>query len=197
MKKLIVFLVIIFISVGVGFSWTFMENYIEKSMHPIKYSEFVEQYSDEYGVPEEIIYAVIKCESSFKADAKSSGGAVGLMQMMPATFEDLCRRLGEEYNESLLYDPKVSIKYGTYYLSYLYSRYGVWETVYAAYNAGYGRVDGWLDNPEIGIDGRLHSIPFKETREYVERVSEARKVYSKLLTQTEEKEQIKENKAEA
>lgn len=181
MKKIIVFIVIILISIGVGFSWSFMENYMEKVMHPIKHSEYVEKYSEEYGVPEEVIYAVIKCESSFETDAKSSGGALGLMQMMPATFEDLCGRLGEEYNEDLLYSPEVSIKYGTYYLGYLYSRYGVWETVFAAYNAGYGRVDGWLDDPTIAKDGRLHNIPFEETRNYVERVSDARKVYSKLI----------------
>ncbi len=195
MKKVIVFIIIILVSVGVGFSWSFMEDYIEKVTHPMKYSEYVSQYSEEYGVPEEIIYAVIKCESSFETDAKSSGGAVGLMQMLPATFEDLCRRLGEEYNESLLYDPKISIKYGTYYLSYLYSRYGVWETVYAAYNAGYGRVDGWLDDPEIGVDGRLYNIPFKETRNYVERVSQARTVYSKLIA--EDKEEAAESAKEA
>lgn len=187
MKRIIVFFLIIVVSVGMGFSWTFIEDTVEKAMHPIKYEEHVERFSDEYGVPEEIIYAVIKCESSFKADAISSGGAVGLMQMMPATFEDLCRRKGEEYNESLLYDPKVSIEYGTYYLSYLYSRYGVWETVYAAYNAGYGRVDGWLEDPEIGVDGRLNNIPYKETREYVEKVADARKVYSKLIKQAKDK----------
>ncbi len=191
MKKVIVFIVIVIISVGVGFSWSFMEEYIEKIMHPIKHSEHVEKYSEEYCVPEEIIYAVIKCESSFETDAKSSEGALGLMQMMPATFEDLCRRLGEEYNEDLLYSPEISIKYGTYYLSYLYSRYGVWETVFAAYNAGYGRVDGWLDNPDIGMDGRLHNIPFEETKKYVERVSDARKVYSKLLAEAQTKEQKK------
>jgi len=190
-KKVIVFIVIIVISVVVGLSWSFMEGYIEKLMHPVKFSEHVEKYSDEYGVPEEIIYAVIKCESSFESDAKSSGGALGLMQMMPATFEDLCRRLGEDYNSELLYSPETSIKYGTYYLSYLYSRYGVWETVFAAYNAGYGRVDGWLDDPSIAKDGRLYNIPYEETRNYVERVSGARKVYSKLLTQEKEKQENK------
>ena len=186
MKKTIIFVAIILISLCVGFGWTFMENYISEVTHPMKYSEQVEKYSDKYGVPEEIIYSVIKCESSFKADAKSKDGAIGLMQIMPATFEDLCRRMGEQYNESLLYDPEVNIRYGTFYLSYLYSRYGVWETVFAAYNAGYGRVDGWLDNPEIATDGRLENIPFEETRNYVERVSDARKVYSRLVKKNNE-----------
>lgn len=185
-KKTIIFVAIILISLCVGFGWTYMENYISEVTHPMKYSEQVEKYSDTYGVPEEIIYSVIKCESSFKADAKSKDGAIGLMQIMPATFEDLCRRMGEQYNESLLYDPEVNIKYGTFYLSYLYSRYGVWETVFAAYNAGYGRVDGWLDNPDISTDGRLENIPFEETKNYVERVSDARKVYSGLIAKNNE-----------
>lgn len=185
MKKIIVITVIILLSVCVGMSWSLMEGYVAKITHPVQYSEYVEKYSDEYGVPEDVIYAVIKCESSFKADAVSNSGAVGLMQMLPATFEDLSRRLGEEYNESLLYAPEISIKYGTYYLSYLYSRYGVWETVFAAYNAGYGRVDKWLADPEIATDGRLYSIPFEETRKYVERVSDARRVYSELISEND------------
>lgn len=180
MKKFIVFITILAISVGVGFSWTYMEEFITEKLHPMKYVEYVEEYSELYGVPKEIIYAVIKCESSFEADAKSSKGAIGLMQIMPATFEDLCRRTGEEYNESLLYDPSVNIKYGTYYLSRLYSKFGIWETVYAAYNAGPGRVDDWLSNATYATDGRLHNIPIEETAGYVEKVSEARNVYAKL-----------------
>ena len=187
MKKAIIIVAIIVISLTVGFSWSFMENYIKEVTHPMKYDEYVEKYSEMYGVPEDVVYAVIKCESSFEADAKSGEGAIGLMQIMPATFEDLCGRTGEEYNESFLYDPKVNIKYGTYYLSYLYSRYGVWETVYAAYNAGYGRVDSWLKDPEVGVDGKLHNIPFEETRKYVQRVSDARKVYTELVERKSKK----------
>ena len=175
---------IIIITVGVGVSWTFMEKTVEKILHPIEYVYYLDRFSEEYGVPKEIIYAIIKCESSFKADAKSAQGAVGLMQMMPETFEDLSRRLGREYNESMLYDPKVSIEFGTYYLGYLYSRYGVWENVYAAYNAGYGRVDKWLEDPDISTDGRLVNIPYEETRKYVEKVSDARRTYSKLLEES-------------
>lgn len=181
MRKLIAIVVILAVSVGAGFGWTGVEDWITGITHPVKYSEYVEKYSGEYAVPAEIIYAVIKCESSFEADAKSAKGAIGLMQIMPSTFEDLCRRTGEEYNESLLYDPAINIRYGTFYLSYLYSRYGVWENVFAAYNAGYGRVDGWLKNPEISTDGRLTNIPFEETKEYVKRVSDAREVYSEII----------------
>ena len=187
MKKFLVFVIIIAISVGVGLGWTSIQNFVTELTHPMKYSQYVEKYSEEYSVPQEIIYAVIKCESSYEADVISSSGAVGLMQIMPSTFEDLCRRMGEEYNENLLYSPEVNIKYGTFYLSYLHSRYGVWETVFAAYNAGYGKVDSWLKDESASKDGRLIEIPYEETREYVKRVSDARDVYAKLISASEEK----------
>ena len=148
---------------------------------------FAEKYSEKYAVPKEIVYAVINCESSYEADAKSSSGAVGLMQVMPSTFEEICRDLGEEYNASSLYDPEVNIKSGVYYLSKLYRRYGVWETVFAAYNAGYGKVDKWLADDSISEDGRLVNIPYKETADYVERVTDAKRVYSELLEKNNQK----------
>ncbi len=181
MKKAIAFIVIIALSVGIGFSWTKMEDFLTRRFHPIKYYEYVEKYSEQYGVPEEIILAVIKSESSFVADAVSPKGAVGLMQILPSTYEWLCTKTGDEPNVSTLYDPDVNIKYGTYYLGYLYGKFGVWETAYAAYNAGDARVKGWLEDPRYGLDGRLIEIPFEETANYVERVSDNAKTYSELL----------------
>ncbi len=181
MKKVITCVIILLISVGIGFCWTVMEDYITEKLHPIKYTEYVEKYSEEYGVPREVILAVIKCESSFTADAVSYRGAVGLMQIMPSTYEWLCTKTGEEPNTSLLYDPDINIKYGTYYLSYLYSRFGVWETAYAAYNAGDNRVKGWLEDERYGLDGRLIDIPIEETKNYVKKVSDNAKTYSELL----------------
>jgi len=182
-KKTIIFISIIIVSVAVGFGWSFMENYITKFTHPMpdEYRDTIKKYSEEYGVPEDVIYAVIKCESSFRADAKSASGAIGLMQIMPDTFRELCGKKGEEYNESFLYDPDINIKYGTIYLSDLFRMYNVWETVYAAYNAGYGRVNKWMDDQELCRDGRLTTIPFEETEKYVERVVKAREVYSDLI----------------
>lgn len=172
-------------SIGIGIGWTMMERYVTEKTHPIKYEEYVTRYSEEYGVPREVIYAVMSSESSFTADAVSYKGAVGLMQIMPSTYEWLCTKTGDEPNPSLLYDPDINIKYGTYFLSYLYSRFGVWETVYAAYNAGEGRVKGWLEDERYAKDGRLAEIPFEETRNYVKRVSERAKVYGELLKDRE------------
>ncbi len=186
MKKIITIVAILAISLFIGFSWSKIEDYITVKFYPVKYYDIVEKYSQEYSVPPEIILGVMRAESSFVADAVSYKGAVGLMQLMPSTYEWLCTKTGDTANESFLYDPNVNIKYGTYYLSYLYSRFGVWETVYAAYNAGDNRVRGWLENEEYGLDGRLINIPFEETAAYVEKVTKNVKIYKELLDKEKE-----------
>ena len=185
-KTWIVFLLIFFLLAGIcvilEISFDVEEN-IEKDLYSIEYSEYVQKYSDEYGVDCDIIFAVIKCESNFKPDAKSSAGAMGLMQMVPSTFKDMQKRLGEDLDDNDHFDPETSIKYGTYYLKYLYNYFGDWELVFAAYNAGMGNVSKWLKNDEYSTDGKLVNIPFPETERYVKKVKAAREEYIKLLTE--------------
>jgi len=154
---------------------------LEYKAHPLEFSETVSKYSEKFGVPEIIVYSVIKTESNFQSNAVSSAGAVGLMQIMPTTCEWIAGKLGENYEFALMYDPDTNIRYGTYLISFLKLRYGNWDTVFAAYNAGLGRVDGWLENEEYSSgNGVLHTIPFKETREYIEKINDARAVYKRL-----------------
>lgn len=160
-----------------------IKKQIEYSSHPQKYSEYVSKYSKEFGVPEPLCYAVIKCESGFDPRARSHSNALGLMQMKPSTFADLSSRLGEEHDESMLFDPETSIKYGIFYLSMLYDRFGVWETAVAAYNAGQGRVAGWIEEGKVTHDGYLTEIPIEETATYVKRVNKATEIYKKLYYQ--------------
>ncbi len=157
----------------------FTDKLIIQETHPLMYTSIVEKYSHEYNVPAYVISAVIEVESGHKKDVVSSKGAIGLMQITPETFEWLCNYtdVGGEYDENKLYDPETNIKYGTYFLSYLYEKYGVWETAHAAYNAGISRINGWLKDENISKDGRLVKIPIKETREYVEKIIMAKKVY--------------------
>ena len=120
-------------------------------------------------------------ESGFDSGAKSEAGALGLMQIMPDTFDWLVSLTQDGYETGMLYDPETNIKYGTYYLSYLYLKYSDWETAFAAYNAGPADVDGWLENPEYcDENGGLEKIPIDETAKYVKKVSSASKVYQKL-----------------
>lgn len=148
--------------------------------HPVLYQEYIELYSEEYGVPEEIICSVINTESSFDSTAESHAGAVGLMQITKETFWWLLSRSGESLSDEMLFDPQVNIRYGTYFLSLLYEEFGSWDTVFAAYNAGRSRVTGWLGDPDVSENGKLINIPIEETREYVKRVNNGIEIYREI-----------------
>ena len=169
-----VILVILVLSVVCGLLYQTIWDAIDRFRYPQGYSEYVTQYAAEFGVPEYVVYAVIRVESNYKSNAVSSAGAVGLMQMTPDTFQWVSMLMKQTADPGMLYDPETNIRYGTYLLSYLYARYNRWDTVFAAYNAGMTRVDGWLtDEAYTDGDGRLTRIPFKETAKYVERVNDA------------------------
>lgn len=178
---LVIFLIAV-LAVGLGFLADFLITCLEKSAYPQEYAEYVEVYAERYGVPEELVFAVIRTESDFDSGAVSGAGAVGLMQIMPSTFEWLTDEILFDHLESgMLYDPETNVRYGTYYLSYLYDRYGDWDLALAAYNGGLGNVDKWLaDERYADGEGSLKRIPFKETRQFVKRVNRARAKYEKL-----------------
>ena len=149
-----------------------------------KYTDQVERYSAEFGVEESLVYAVIRTESGFRPEVESAAGAVGLMQLMPSTFDWLQTSLDGEviYTADRLSDPDINIRYGTYFISYLIQRYGDLDTACAAYNAGVASVDSWLSDPNYSPDGvTLSEIPYKETERYVEKVKSAKAIYDKLL----------------
>ena len=180
--KGLVIAVIVLISIGLGFFADFIVTCCEKSAYPRGYSEYVTIYAEKYGVPETLVYAVIRTESDFESGAVSGAGAVGLMQLMPSTFKWLTDDMLFEHLESgMLYDPETNIRYGTYCLSYLYDRYGRWDLAIAAYNGGLGNVDEWLEDDRYADgEGGLKRIPFKETRQFVSRVTEAWEMYERL-----------------
>jgi len=170
------------LAIGLGFLADFAITCFEKRAYPQKYADYVETYAQQYGVPESLVYAVIHTESGFDSGAVSPVGAVGLMQLMPDTFEWLTDEILFDHLESgMLYDPETNIKYGTYLLSRFYDRYGDWDLTLAAYNGGVGNVDKWLEDPAYSDgEGGLKKIPFKETRNFVKKVSDAKKTYERL-----------------
>ncbi len=187
-KRTLIIVIIIAIAIAAGFCVDAVWSLLEKKTHPNDYSDIVEKYASKYDIPPEVVFAVIKTESDFDPNATSSAGAMGLMQMMPKTFEWLT---GEEHlNENLLtsklLDPEISIRYGTYYLSYLRNRFFAtkevdWNIIFAAYNGGEGNVSKWLSDPEcIDENGKLVNIPFQETRSYVSKVNKALDTYKEL-----------------
>ena len=157
-----------------------------KLQYPLDYYEYVEKYSEEYDVPKSLIFAVIRSESSFDSTALSYAGAHGLMQITSETFDWLQYRRDAtgDYVTSDLYIPEVNIDYGTYFLSYLLDKYESEATAIAAYNAGVGAVDGWLQDKDISNDGvTLDNIPYPETANYVKKVISAKEVYSGLCAE--------------
>ena len=187
-KRFIAILLIFCISIGLGFAINEIWNFFEKKAHPRSYSEIIASASLEFDVPQYIIYATIKVESDFDPNALSTADARGLMQMLPSTFEWLTgdEHLGEHIKTSKLYSPEVSIRYGTYYLSYLYKKFDYdWNNAFAAYNAGEGNVSKWLNNPEYSDkNGNLTNIPFEETEKYLKKINNEIETYKKLYPDT-------------
>jgi soluble lytic murein transglycosylase len=130
-----------------------------------------------------LVMAVIMAESSFREGAVSRAGAQGLMQLMPATATELAAQLGVNIENVDIFDPLINISLGTQYLAQLIALFdGEIDTALAAYNAGRGNVANWLADYNHSADGRtLHSIPFRETENYLTRVNFNKRVYRVLL----------------
>lgn len=116
--------------------------------------------------------AVIRQESNFRSDAVSRVGARGLMQLMPETVDDIALRRGAQTPGDRIFEPRINLDYGCWYMRYLLDRFdGETATAIAAYNAGPGIVAQWLEDTAYSADGRtLKTIPYNETAHYVERV---------------------------
>lgn len=153
-------------------------------IYPQKYAALVEENAAAFSVDKDLIYAVIRTESGFRPEVESHAGAIGLMQLMPSTFDWLQEKLDGEviYTVNRLTEPEINVRYGTYYLSVLLEKYdGSTATAAAAYNAGTSNVDGWLADSACSSDGRtLTKIPYKETESYVKKVEHAMDMYKKI-----------------
>lgn len=148
---------------------------------PLQYEGIIDKYSKVFGVDNHLIYAVIHTESRFDPEVISPAGAVGLMQVTEETADFIAKKLDiTDFKVEDLKDPEMNIKMGTYYLSYLQTLFTKEETVLAAYNAGPNRVKTWLLDPAYANGGALTNIPFKETKDYVDRVSLREKIYKIL-----------------
>ena len=182
--RIISAILVFFLSIGLAISPEPVINSIKEDTYPTEYREYVSLYANKYGIPEYIIFAVIKVESDFDPNAVSGAGAMGLMQMMPKTFNWLTgdEHLGEYLPVDALYDPEVSIRYGTYYLLYLLRKFDYnRDAAIAAYNGGEGNVASWLRDARYA-DGKgvLKYIPIKETRVYLIKVNLASCAYENL-----------------
>ncbi len=180
-KRRFVIGVVLLAVLMVGLIYEAAQFAIRKASYPRDFSEYVAASAEEFDIPEAVIYATIKTESDFDDDAVSVAGAVGLMQLMPATYRWISDdMLGEHLDDVMISDPATNIRYGSYMLSWLYGIYGNWDNAFAAYNAGVGNVNSWLKDPRYSFAGHLTNIPFEETRNYVRRQQKNVRTYEKL-----------------
>ena len=152
--------------------------------YPMRMVDEIREYADEYDLDPARVAAVIYCESSFRTEAVSEVGARGLMQIMPTTGEWLATKFPDiEYTSpEQLFDPDTNMKFGCWYLNYLDGRFsGDLAMATAAYHAGQGTVDKWLENAEYSTDGAtLIGMPAGATATYVNRVVAAYEGYKVL-----------------
>ena len=176
-------LIILIVSLTFGGVFELFCLGVERISHPRDYRETVERYAAEYGVPEAVIYAMLKEQSDFDSTKQGKNGEIGLMQLTPALYVKLATEVHDAgMNAAALYDPDTNIRYGTMYLSKLYTKYGMWSTVYAAWYTGEERVDAWLTDPDY-IDpdfGTLQTVPDKKIAKAVKKAAKAQAIYEKL-----------------
>ena len=180
MKKIVtIILIILVIMLCINFGK--VKEFTLKKIYKIDYSEYVEKYSKEYNVDKYLIYATIKAESNFNQYAKSSQGALGLMQLMEATATEIAPKIGINVTEERIYDAEININLGTKLLSNLLQKYENTGLALAAYNAGSGNVDNWINKGTIKKDGSdLENIPFQETNNYVRKILRDYDIYVDL-----------------
>lgn len=159
----------------------FLSDVAQRRTYRLLYPDIVTEMAAEYGVDPYLAAAVIHCESSNNKDAVSPVGAVGLMQIMPDTGAWIAEKLEmDDFTEERLFEPEVNVRMGCWYIDYLTDRFhGNMTLVLAAYNAGPGNVQKWLEDERISENGTLTEIPFPETERYIEKVQRA---YEKYLT---------------
>ena len=143
-----------------------------KQRYPLAYEHVIVGHARNYDLDPALIAAVIYRESKFDRDARSSSGALGLMQLLPSTAKGIAEHTGgAEFVVEDLYNPEINVRYGSFYLRRLLRKYDDERLALAAYNAGQRHVDEW-----VAADG---SIRFPETRQYVDEVLELRDVYAR------------------
>lgn len=149
-------------------------------LFPIPYAEIVEEAAAEHGIDSLLVVAIMRTESHFDTGAVSPRGARGLMQLMPETARWAAEQMPlPGYRPELIDEPKVNITVASWYIRFLLDLFEQRTVVaVAAYNAGPGTVQGWLDKSVWqGTLSTAEQIPFAETRAYVRKVAEAYRMY--------------------
>lgn len=150
---------------------------------PLAFKDSLTTTAQQQGIDPALAFAITRQESLFIKDARSPAGALGLMQVLPSTAQEISQQNGWSYQTTALTEPSINLRLGTAYLRQMLKNYQdnpILAT--AAYNAGPTRVQNWLDaNPGLPSDVWIDTIPYKETRNYVKNVLAAQTIYAKQL----------------
>lgn len=165
MTRLFAVLVVVVLAAAGGAAVVAAEpDWYLRARYPLRYEHIIRGHAENYRLDPALVAAVIYQESKFQADARSQSGAIGLMQLLPETAMGIATRTGgSAFRVDDLLDPEINVRYGSWYLRHLLDKYRSEEKALAAYNGGQGNVDRGVEYPE--------------TRHYVERVLELRRIY--------------------
>jgi soluble lytic murein transglycosylase len=151
---------------------------------PTPHREAVRARAREIGLDPAFVYGLIRQESRFIMDARSSVGASGLMQLMPATARWTAKKLGLDFRPEMITDRDANLRLGATYLKLVLDDFGGSQAMAAAaYNAGPGRPRRWREGPPVEPAAWAESIPFNETRDYVKKVLSNAVDYALVLGQ--------------
>lgn len=182
-KTIFIFLIILLLFITIYKCFN-LEEKILKHFYPIKYEEYVYKYSKELNIDPLLTLAIIKTESNFSEECVSRSGAVGLMQIMEETAKEQTTYMGITYYDGVLKNPEENIKIGlSYFSSLCYHFNNNYILAFAAYNAGIGNVEKWINDGIITKDGKnTQNIPFKETNMYVRKIIGNYTIYKELYS---------------
>jgi len=153
-----------------------------EALFPKAYWVDLKKFSTENGLDPYLVASLIRQESEFNPNAISRANAVGLMQLLPTTGKKVAKEAKlYHFNASQLYTPAVNLQLGTRYFKSMVDKFGSFEYALAAYNAGSDRVEDWLAQGKYRDPQEfVESIPFTETREYVQAILRNANVYKQL-----------------
>jgi len=159
-----------------------------KTAYPLPFQPSITRWSARAGIDPMLTSGLIKQESAFSPDAHSGADAIGLMQLLPKTARKVARQSRVGYSRKRLVDPDYNIRLGTTYFAGLLKSFGGIEQALAAYNAGEDHVTTWTTGQNYREPAEfVDSIPFTETREYVEIVTRNADIYRRLYGETDER----------
>jgi len=169
-KGLVLLLALAVLGAGLAYVNSSEPAWYVRLRYPLRYQAIVRGHARNYRLDPALLAGVIYQESKFRTHARSSSGAVGLMQLLPGTAKGIALHTGgSRFQVSDLDDPEINVRYGSWYLRHLLDKYDDERTALAAYNAGQDNVDTWRR------DGK--GIAFAETRHYVRRVEHLKALY--------------------